>query len=146
MSTLAQLRPALLILLLAGSNGIAADDAQRFIYLLPEGFSGWVCVDFGVAGAPPLPREGNALLIRPRPGETLKTSDEAGDIPPIGDAWIESRGKRQHLPTDVYERRMSSLTDTKNPVEHYCVFFGTEDAADAAGDAPGLDKPPREAR
>jgi hypothetical protein len=146
MSTLAQLRPALLILLLAGSNGITADDPQRLIYLLPEGFSGWVCVDFGVAGAPPLPREGNALLIRPRPGETLKTSNKTGDIPPIRDAWIESRGQRQHLPTDVYERRRSSLTDTKDPVEHHCVFFGTEDAADAAGDAPGLHKPPREAR
>ena len=146
MSTLARSLPVLLIPLLAASNGTAADHPQRFTYLLPEGFGGWVCVDFGVAGAPPLPREGNALLIRPRPGETLKTSDRAGDIPPIGDAWIESRGQRQHLPSDVYGRRMSSLTDTKDPVEHHCVFFGTEDAADAAGEAPGLEKAPREAK
>jgi hypothetical protein len=64
----------------------------------------------------------------------------------MGDARIEAGGARQPLPEDVYGRKLSGVTDTSNPVEHHCVFFGTEDAADAAGDAPGLEKSPREAR
>jgi len=34
----------------------------KFVFLLPDGFSGWVCVDFGIAGAAPLQREGDALV------------------------------------------------------------------------------------
>ena len=135
-----------IILLVAQSHGALADDAQRFLYVLPDGFTGWVCVDFGVAGAPPLPREGKTLLVRPTPGVTMRTSDRVGPVPPTGDARIEANGLRRPLPGDVYGRKMSGQTDTKDPVERYCVFFGTEDAADAAGDAPGLDDSPRMAR
>jgi hypothetical protein len=112
--------------------------SARFVYLLPKGFRGWACTDFGVVGAPPLPREGDALVIRPRPGKVLKTSEKPPGLPPSGEAWIEVNGKRRPLPKNVYERRLGGHTDTKNPVARYCAFFGTEDEADAAGDPPGI--------
>ncbi len=137
------MRTALLamVLLLASLHGGLADDSQRFLYLLPDGFTGWVCVDFGVAGAPALPREGDRLVIRPGQEGTIKTSDRVGSIPPTGEARIEVDGHRRPLPKDVHGRRMSSHRNTNDPVERQCVFFGTEDAADAAGDAPGLEDP-----
>src|SRR5262245_50154348 len=104
-------RRLVLLFLLVGFEQLAAQDRRRFLYLLPEGFSGWVCVEFGVTGAPALPREGDRLLIRVRPGEALKTSDKAGPIPPTGEAQVEARGKRAPLPEDVYGRRLSSVTD-----------------------------------
>lgn len=110
---------------------------RRFLFLLPEGFRGWACVDFGVAGAPPLPREGDLLVIRPRSGEVLQTSDETSLMPPLGEALIEADGERHPLPDDVYERKVSSHVDTNKPVGRHCTFFGTEDEADAAVDAPG---------
>ncbi|HTC65267.1 MAG TPA: hypothetical protein VK709_20675, partial [Candidatus Saccharimonadales bacterium] len=73
----------------------------KFIYLLPEGFKGWICVDFGIAGAPPLPREGNALVIRPRQGEVLKTSDTSTSYSLYGEGWIEIRGRRIPLPNGM---------------------------------------------
>ncbi len=114
----------------------------RFVYVLPEGYRGWVCTDFGVAGAPPLPREGDALIIRTRPGKVLKTSEKSPGFPPSGKAWVEANGKRQPLPKDVYERRLGGHSDTRNPVARYCAFFGTEDEADAAGHPPGIAAPP----
>ena len=42
--------------------------------LVPAGYIGWVRVDFGVKGAPPLPREQRRLLIALNPDATLKTS------------------------------------------------------------------------
>lgn len=133
------------LILLGLAAQAPASEVPRFLFLLPEGFSGWACVDFGVAGAGPLPREGDTLVIRVRPGGVLKTSDSAGGMPPIGEARIETGGKRLPLPHDVYARKYSGLTDTRNPVEHQCVFFGTEDAADAAGTPPGLERSPKEA-
>jgi hypothetical protein len=124
----------------------ASDEPRRFTYLLPNGFTGWVCVDFGVAGARSLPREGNALIIRPAKEEILKTSDNAGIVPPFGDAWIEHQGRRRALPQNVERRITRSLTRSETPVQRHCTFFGTVDAADAAGDAPGFEGDPREAR
>ncbi len=49
-----------------------------FRYVLPEGFSGWACVDVGVDGAPPLRRDRVALeglyVIEPTNGTILRTS------------------------------------------------------------------------
>ena len=42
--------------------------------LIPEGYAGWVRIDFGVTGAAPLPREQRRLLLRLDPNATLKTS------------------------------------------------------------------------
>jgi hypothetical protein len=56
-------------------NGIAADDPQHFIYLLPEGFSGWVCVVLALRVRPHCRAKGMPCSFRPRPGETLSSSE-----------------------------------------------------------------------
>ena len=45
-------------------DAIYPDLRPKVIYLVPENFSGWVCVDFNIKGAPALPREGEAVVIR----------------------------------------------------------------------------------
>src|SRR5882672_6247499 len=78
-------------------------DRPIIVFLLPVGYKGWVCTDFEVPGAPPLPREGDALIIRARPGEVVKTSDKPIDDSRgrdyfSGQAWWEEGGQRQPLP------------------------------------------------
>jgi DNA-binding PadR family transcriptional regulator len=43
-------------------------------FLIPEGYVGWVKVEFGVPGAPPLPMEGGTYVVRFSPSGFLKTS------------------------------------------------------------------------
>ena len=49
-----------------GVQAQSPTESSKLILLLPGHFSGWICIDFGVAGAPPLPRQGTALIFRPR--------------------------------------------------------------------------------
>ncbi|MGO9095835.1 MAG: DUF6843 domain-containing protein [Bryobacteraceae bacterium] len=123
-----------------------ADSSKPIIFLLPDGFRGWVCTDFGVAGAPPLPREGDALIVRPGPDGILETSDQARDSDAWAKAWYEVNGQRRRLPKDVYLRGRADGSDSKKPVERHCVFFGTEDESDAAEDRPGYPASPRPAQ
>ena len=55
----------------------ASIQACERVYVVPEHFDGWMCVDFDVKAAPPLPREQKALVVRPRPGVVLEPSDQA---------------------------------------------------------------------
>ena len=113
---------------------------QKFIFLLPEGFKGWVCVDFGVEGATPLPRERDAWVIRPRPGEVLHTSDTADPSTLFGEAWFEVNGKRRPLPANVSLQNGVSRSGPREPTERGCAFVGTEDEREAAADtAPGFE-------
>ena len=43
-------------------------------FLSPEGYTGWVRVEFEVQGAPPLPVEGGQYVLRIAPDGSLKTS------------------------------------------------------------------------
>jgi len=52
------------------------DPPPDVIYLISENFSGWICVDFEVENAPALPREGRAMVVRPRAGAVLETSEQ----------------------------------------------------------------------
>jgi Leucine rich repeat/Leucine rich repeat N-terminal domain len=124
---------------------LPADDPTHLIFLLPPGFHGWACVDFGVAGAPHLAREGDALIIRVRPGEIPETSDRKRESP-TSEARVDAEGRRLPLPEDVLAQRQIYEAGTNKTVQRYCVFFGTEDEADAAGDAPGFDRSPEQAR
>lgn len=112
---------------------------QKFIFLLPNGFRGWVCVDFGIEGAPPLPREGDALVIRPRGRQVLQTSDKAAPWTLRGEAWFEVNGKRKPLPNDVTLGAGVSRSGPTEPSERGCAFVGTEDERDATDPPPGFE-------
>jgi hypothetical protein len=45
-------------------------------FLIPSGYVGWVRVQYRVASAPPLPREGKYLLVRLEKIGTLQTSSD----------------------------------------------------------------------
>jgi hypothetical protein len=124
------------LILLGSTAQVAASERPRVLFLLPDGFSGWACVDFGVESAPPLPRERETLVIRVRPGGVPRTSNSARDMPPLGEARIESGGKWLPLPGGLRARKSSGMAIFKSPVERQCVFFGSKDAAAAAGDPP----------
>ncbi|MGD0222354.1 MAG: hypothetical protein ABSF71_08440 [Terriglobia bacterium] len=127
-----------------GAQAQPPTEGPKIILLLPEHFLGWACIDFGVVGSPPLPRQGNALIVRPRQGEVLKTSDKPGDFPYYSETWFELNGQRRPLPDDVYGQREVRVSDSKQPVQRYCAFYGTVDEADAAAEPPGFEPSPHQ--
>ena len=70
--------------LLTGLLGLLAgcDRGSRVeLWIIPKGYTGWLRLDYGVAGAPPLPIEGGRYVVRmPRSGR-LQTS--SANKPPI---------------------------------------------------------------
>jgi hypothetical protein len=86
---------AAIAMMLSGCDWLVAPEAD-IIYLVPESFSGWMCVDFNVKTAPPLPREKKALVVRPRPGVVVETSDEEPGW--HSEVWVEARTERRALP------------------------------------------------
>ena len=125
----------------AQSEQSSTDGPKKFIFLLPDGFKGWVCVDFGVVGAPPLPRDGDNLVIRPRPGAVLATSDKTDSMTLYGQAWFEVNGRRKPLPDNVTVQDGVSRSGNSESSERLCAFVGTSDERDAAGVAPGFENP-----
>jgi hypothetical protein len=69
------------------------------IYLIPEGFTGWVTIELAVAGAPPLSREGGARLIAVPPSGRLKTSSpqELGIIDDHEFWFVDAHGVRTRI-------------------------------------------------
>jgi hypothetical protein len=126
----------------AQSRKAPAVTRQKYIFLLPDGFKGWICVDFSIAGAAPLPREGDVLVVRPRQGEVLSTSDSGNAAVPIlyGEAWLEVNGERRPLPKDLTLQSGPSRIGPNEPTQRECAFFGTLEEREAAGDhAPGFE-------
>lgn len=114
----------------------------KFVFLLPDGFRGWVCVDFGIAGAAPLARDGDARVIRPGPGGVLATSDRVDSPVLYGAAWYEVNGRRKALPEDVTLQPGPSRSGASEPTQRSCAFVGTADERDAATDPPGFEEAP----
>jgi hypothetical protein len=114
--------------------------SSKVIYLVPENFSGWVCVDFEIKGAHPLPREQGAVVIRAA-GDTIpQTSDDDDRVAfayPV-EAFVEAGGTRRPLPDDVAVRTMILRSGPNQPTTRTCRFIGTVDQEDAAGDPPGF--------
>jgi hypothetical protein len=116
---------------------VAQERPESYVWLLPDGFHGWVCVAFGVAGALPLPREGDARVLRVRPGHDVETSDKTVTYSLYGPVWFEANGPRREPPEGVGSQRAILSSSTNR----HCVFFGTVDQADAAEVAPGFQSP-----
>jgi len=124
----------------------SADIPIQIVFLLPVGFKGWVCTDFGVPEALPLPREGDALIIRARPGQIVRTSDKPIDDSRgrdyfSGQAWWEDGGLRRPLP-EGFRRQGGSATQRHTldgrVVHQECTFFGSKEERDSAGEPPSF--------
>ncbi len=127
-------------LVAAQSTASPTDSPPKFIFLLPDGFRGWVCVDFGIVGAAPLAHDGDARVISPTPGEVLATSDRMDAPILFGEAWYLVNGRRSRLPDDVTLQPGWSRTGGAEPTERSCAFIGTLDERDAAPAPPGFEK------
>jgi hypothetical protein len=101
---------------------------------------------FGVPEAPPLPREGDALIIRARLGEVVKTSDKPihdsrGRDYFSGQVWWEDGGHRQPLP-EAFRRHRGSATQRNtidgSLVDRECALFGSRQERNSAGESPGF--------
>jgi hypothetical protein len=121
------------------SEAPAPSDQAKFIFLLQDGFRGWVCVDFGVAGAKPLPREGDAYIIRPQHGQVLQTSDTTSSAFLSGEAWYEIDGQRRPLPNGVTLQPGPMRSGSTEQSERKCAFVGTEDERGSAAPPPGFE-------
>jgi hypothetical protein len=109
-------------------------------YLIPQGYTGWVFLEYEVKGAPPLGSESGFKLFRiPRNGR-LQTSSPG---PVAGAArdeyyYIHSKGQRQPLKLGDWGRGGSiwggSVGGGTPPSERF--FIGTEKQFSKAGPEP----------
>lgn len=125
----------------AACDAIYPERSPKVIYLVPENFSGWVCVDFDIKSASPLPREGAAVVIRAKPDTVLQTSESDDSVAlafPV-EAVVEAGGSRRRLPDEVLVQWEVGRSGPNEPTTRTCRFIGTVDQHDAAGDPPGFD-------
>src|SRR5688572_27740064 len=107
----------------------SATEPPRFRYVLPEGFRGWACVDFGVAGAPPLRREAGLFVVEPQNDVIVRTSSlPALSMPPFPAELIRTvEGKPRR--TEITSTVSRGENDSEHPVARYCLFFGSAETA-----------------
>ncbi len=120
------------------SSWTPKDEILPVILLIPADFNGWVCTDFGVSGAPALPREGNAIVITALTGEVKKTSTSGDHVSIFPKIFTVINGRRQPVPHEVDVRSQITVTSPDRTGMRVCMFIGTIDDADAAGDPPGI--------
>src|SRR5262245_53191320 len=83
----AYLIPALLLSLSIGSLSGSGQTQRRlpYLFLIPEGYVGWIRVDFEVPGAPALPVEANFYTLKIPDTGRLQTSSRD-----IQEGWVDS--------------------------------------------------------
>jgi hypothetical protein len=141
----------LVLLLAAGSGQTSGQDEMRipdigmheFTYILPEGFRGWACVDFGVDNAEPLAKRADgSFVIKPTPGRIVTTSSLPYLLmPALPSTVLEEHDGELHAASGLAFSRIEGEADSNDPMSRSCVFFGSDGEADAAGPAPKLDRP-----
>lgn len=67
---------------------------KGYVWILPEGYGGWVLVEFGVPGAPTLSEEDGFQVIRVPSDGVVRTSGAMIPSPTRDMAFAEARGKR----------------------------------------------------
>ncbi len=125
-----------------GSGGRPTSDSARLRYILPEGVDGWVCVDFGVAGAPALNQDEHGVFeIVARRNDIVATSSlphhTQSRAPSEMVRVIEGQRHRMDI-MDISETPRRSEYDFKSPVSRHCVFFGSAKEAHRVGRPPTL--------
>ena len=127
-------------------------------WIIPKGYVGWLRLDYGVAGAPPLPIENGRFLVRMPPTGRLQTSSltnqsfekneyfypDGGALDRLALAWPPIPG---YAVQSVYRERhfRPNMPKWFTP-EFECVFVGTRSDFNQKGDCSewkvGEPKPP----
>ncbi|MCP1307760.1 DUF6843 domain-containing protein [Paenibacillus tyrfis] len=112
-----------------GNYGI--HDQKSHIYLLPDGYTGWVEIRYEQEGSPPLPREGKEYVnLIPRTG-ILNTPDS----PTSGEMkfyYLDEQGNRKRIELDMIRAQamkskyVLTSNGTKEELSVNVFFVGTE--------------------
>ena len=105
---------------------------SKFAIVLPDKYSGWICVQFGVPGAAPLPIKNGTLIIRPLARGILQTSTPQPGPLSSADIFFDRGGKRVSAPKEWRVRYVSR----ECPGSESCIFFGTEEDWNTEQDTP----------
>jgi hypothetical protein len=108
-------------------------DETAETWLIPEGYVGWLRLDYSVTGAPPLPRQKGRYVIRvPKSGRVLTSTT---NIPPIVDNQYLSEGfgrlaVSRDINPDYAVQNAFSFGRSKPNAPYFrpdaeCVFVGT---------------------
>jgi hypothetical protein len=100
-------------------------------FLIPSGYQGWVRIEYRIAGAPPLPREGNYLLVALAHDGTLKTSSDLPEGWGHDQFFYVTEGERKRLSNAGWCKGGMIWDEVTSGDEHspkFLKFFvGTED-------------------
>jgi hypothetical protein len=88
---------AVLAAMLFGVSLLVRSSRMAQTHLVPDGYQGWVSVDYGVDGAPPLPVEDGHRVFRYDSRGKLETSSEYAEGWGIDDYFYVSGETRQIL-------------------------------------------------
>lgn len=121
------------ILVLAGCQGGSAR-VPPTSYEIPQGFTGWVVVEFAVPGAPALPDDHGVRLIRVPAGGVVRTSSPQ-QVGRLDNRFyfVDAAGAR--APIDEPEARPGAAPDeaARRHDRPVVLGFETGDITDAAG-------------
>jgi hypothetical protein len=125
----------LLLLLLtaslqAGLETAGGLDSARFRYILPEDFDDWVCVDFGVDGAPPLKQDAAGVFEITARTKGIESTSSLPNLrfPPFPTEVVRIvSGQRRRM--GVRETQQRSEYNFSSPVSRYCLYFGSAQMA-----------------
>jgi hypothetical protein len=109
----------------------------ELLYVVRPDYYGWICVDYEVKGAPPLPREGKAVVIRPGRDEIIQTSDKVPGFL-FSETWVEDGQGQRSRPADPGTGHTLATTGPNELHQRVCHFVGTIDQHDAAANPPGF--------
>ena len=101
--------------------GACSPSGER--HLVREGYVGWVCVAFGVAGAPALEREDGFRVVTFPESGFVETSEPASrSVRAVEEYWfVAADGTRRAAPASE-GRWVAATADTP---ERWCAFVGT---------------------
>lgn len=105
---------------------------RSFHFLIPEGYTGWVRVEFEIPGAPALPTGSGQAVIRIPPSGVLKTSSAEQDSLANDDYASYSNDTARPLPDSGPEKRVwgkitGELQGPTGKEEYEGFFVGTQE-------------------
>lgn len=103
---------SMMMLTLAGCNKTTDD-----IYLIPEGYEGYIYVFFNVKGAPPLTQEGKFDVYPINEEGYFATSTPDMDYGTVTDKYyyVNKRGEKTKIPTDCVHGISNGSYEDSNP-------------------------------
>jgi hypothetical protein len=117
---------------------------KAYTWILPEGYAGWMRVDFGVVGAKPLPVEDGYRVVRVPDSGVVETCDALITSPSREQYFYEKEGKRRPAATNIAGWTTQKAASAMRGGDDLSLFafFGTEAEWKLVRPAEGADPSP----